>query len=234
MERISSGTLDHKVFCPLILVLLLRVTSLSQTLPPVVQPTPSPRRLLHLRESSFETLFHDQVAIWTSPFHMSRDEAKFVVPIGVATAALIATNRALADELAENGGSENRLRISRQVSRFGEFHTTGGIAAAFYMASRAKHDYRARETGLLSAEALIDAGIVSSVLKEITQRPRPLVPNPGADFLDKGDSFPSGHATTGNCNRQRISRSQAHPNRSLRTRISGQSVALYWPQSLPF
>ena len=127
---------------------------------------------------------------------MSRDDAKVVVPIGVATAALIATDRASADELGENGGSENRLRISRQVSRLGEFYTTGGIAATFYLAGRAKHDYRARETGLLSAEALIDAGIVSSVLKEITQRPRPPVPNPGADFFDSGNSFPSGHATS--------------------------------------
>jgi membrane-associated phospholipid phosphatase len=59
----------------------------------------------------------------------------------------------------------------------------------------AKHDSRARETGILGGEALLDAGIVSTVLKQVTQRPRPLVPDPKDDFFDGGNSFPSGHAT---------------------------------------
>ena len=55
---------------------------------------------------------------------------------------------------------------------------------------------RARETGLLSAEALIDAGLVTEALKQISNRPRPLSDYGRGDFYDGGDSFPSGHSTT--------------------------------------
>ncbi len=127
---------------------------------------------------------------------MSGSDAKVVVPIGLATAALIATDRRTANELTDNGGSQDLLRISHQVSHFGEFYSTGGIAAAFYLVGVKKHDYRARETGILGAEALIDAGIVSTVIKEVTQRPRPEVPDPNDDFFGGGVSFPSGHAIT--------------------------------------
>jgi membrane-associated phospholipid phosphatase len=196
MKRISLWALGCKSFYLLILLVLLQCASRGQALLPDAQPTPSPTATPSLERQFFRNVLHDQVEIWTAPFHMSSADAKFVAPIGVATAALIATDRRTADELGENGGSESRLRISRQVSRLGEVYTTGGIAAAFYLTGLAKHDYRARETGILSAEALLDAGIVSTVLKEVTQRPRPLVPDPKDDFFDGGNSFPSGHATS--------------------------------------
>ncbi len=67
-------------------------------------------------------------------------------------------------------------------------------ALAFYLVGRAKHDDRARETGLLGAEALIDSAIVVTALKEITQRSRPLSGQSRSDFFDGGSSFPSGHS----------------------------------------
>jgi membrane-associated phospholipid phosphatase len=68
------------------------------------------------------------------------------------------------------------------------------VALAFYLVGRAKHDDRARETGLLGAEALIDSAIVVTALKEITQRSRPLSGKSRSDFFDGGSSFPSGHS----------------------------------------
>ncbi len=56
------------------------------------------------------------------------------------------------------------------------------------------HNERARETGLLGAEALIDSAIVVTVVKEIAQRRRPLAAKGRSDFFDGGSSFPSGHA----------------------------------------
>jgi membrane-associated phospholipid phosphatase len=180
----------------LFLLLVLNITANSQTPAPDAQPGPSPTPTPSLEKQFLRNILSDQVAIWTSPFHMSGGDAKLVVPIGLATAGLIATDRRTANELGENGGSQTRMNISRQVSRLGEFYSTGGIAAAFYLVGVKNHDYRARETGILSAEALIDAGIVSTVIKEITQRPRPQVPDPNDDFFDGGVSFPSGHAIT--------------------------------------
>jgi membrane-associated phospholipid phosphatase len=187
------------VFCTLGLLLALGSIANSQTNNPTVkpdaQPQPSPKPTPSLEKQFFRNVLHDQVGIWTSPFHVSRDDTKFLVPLGLTTAALIATDRRSADELGENGGSESRVRWSLRVSRLGSIYTTGGIAGTFYLVGVAKHDSRARETGILSAEALLDAGIVSTVLKEVTQRPRPLVPDPKDDFFDGGLSFPSGHAT---------------------------------------
>jgi len=94
MTRIWSWKLDQRLFCLLILILLLRVTSLSQTLPSEVQPTPVPSPTPSLEKQFFRNILRDQVGIWTAPFHMSRDDAKLVLPIGVATAALIAIRSA--------------------------------------------------------------------------------------------------------------------------------------------
>jgi len=113
----------------------------------------------------------------------------------LTTAALIATDRRSAIELGEHGGNERRVKISLQLSRPGGAYASAGVAGTFYLVGVAKRDSRARETGILGGEALIDAKIVYSVLKQVTQRPRPLVPDPNDDFFDGGNSFPSGHAT---------------------------------------
>ena len=196
MNRSCLAALVREVFCTLGLLLALSNIANSQTSAPDAQPRPSPKPTPSLEKEFFRNILHDQVDIWTSPFHMSRDDSKFLVPIGLTTAALIATDRESADELGENGGNERRVKTSLRVSRLGAGNTTAGIAAAFYLVGVAKHDSRARETGILGGEALIDAGIVSTVLKEVTQRPRPLVPDPKDDFFDGGLSFPSGHATS--------------------------------------
>jgi membrane-associated phospholipid phosphatase len=52
-----------------------------------------------------------------------------------------------------------------------------------------------RETGLLTAEALIDSGIVVTALKTVSQRQRPPVDDSSGEFFDGGRSFPSGHAS---------------------------------------
>jgi membrane-associated phospholipid phosphatase len=90
--------------------------------------------------------------------------------------------------------NQTRLRISRDISQGGAVYTTGGIAATFYLVGRATKNARARETGLLGVEALIDGAIVSTALKAFSQRPRPAVDDASGEFFDRGNSFPSGHA----------------------------------------
>jgi membrane-associated phospholipid phosphatase len=124
---------------------------------------------------------------------MGRGDMKWVAPLGLSTLALIATDRYTGGEIIKSGHS-TRLRISKDISYGGSVYATGGIAAAFYLAGRATENRRARETGLLSAEALIDSSIVVEVLKTASQRPRPLVDDASGEFFDRGNSFPSGHA----------------------------------------
>jgi membrane-associated phospholipid phosphatase len=109
-------------------------------------------------------------------------------------ATFLATDRQTSGELVENGDNLARLRISKDISRLGSLYATGGVAAVFYLAGRAKNNAHARETGLLGAEALIDSGIVVTALKTISQRQRPTVDHTSGEFFDGGSSFPSGHA----------------------------------------
>ena len=116
------------------------------------------------------------------------------MPLGLSTVALIATDRRTSGKLVEHGDNVNRLRISRYISQLGSTYSTTGLAGAMYLVGRATHNDRLRETGLLSAEALIDGGILSTALKAVSQRQRPPVDHSSGEFFDGGTSFPSGHA----------------------------------------
>jgi membrane-associated phospholipid phosphatase len=149
--------------------------------------------LQSLEKQFFKNILRDQKAIWTYPFHLRGKDGRWLVPFSAATAALIATDRRTSSFVSRSG---NFPALSRGFSQGGTFYATGGIAAGFYLFGRATNNYRARETGLLSAEALIDSGIVAQGLKFITQRPRPNNDNGRGRFFRGGNSFPSGHATS--------------------------------------
>ncbi|MDQ2921450.1 MAG: hypothetical protein M3R52_07565, partial [Acidobacteriota bacterium] len=97
-------------------------------------PTPS------LEKKFIVNILHDQRAIWTSPFRWRRTDAKWLVPLGLSTVALIATDRRTSGELVENGDNLNRLRISKNISRLGSFYSTGGVAGVLYLTGRATHN----------------------------------------------------------------------------------------------
>jgi membrane-associated phospholipid phosphatase len=183
-----------------VLLMLAAAHAAAQTsdgnAPPAAQPSPTPQAQPSpsLESRFFANILHDQRAIWTAPFHYRRADARWLAPLGLSTAFLLATDRHTAGEMLEGGPNLSRLRISRDISQGGALYTTGGIAATFYLIGRVGHNARARETGLLGAEALIDSGIFVQALKVATQRPRPLVDDASGEFFDRGNSFPSGHA----------------------------------------
>ncbi|MFN2578932.1 MAG: phosphatase PAP2 family protein [Pyrinomonadaceae bacterium] len=144
-----------------------------------------------LEKDFFKNILRDQKAIWTPPLHIHGRDARYLVPLGLGTAALIATDQRTGDEIAE---SPRPLNASRIISYAGPAYAVGAVAATFYLAGRAGHNDRARETGLLGAEALIDSAIVVTAVKEITQRTRPIGGRSRSDFFDGGSSFPSGHS----------------------------------------
>src|SRR6185503_17656799 len=113
-------------------------------------------------------------------------------------------------------------KASRIISYGGSTYSTGAIAATFYLVGRTKNDARARETGLLSAESLIDSLIVVNGLKEITQRARPLAGRERSEFFDGGTSFPSGHSIQA-WSVATIIAEEYHDNRKVQ--ISAYSIA---------
>jgi membrane-associated phospholipid phosphatase len=163
----------------------------SPTPTPAPSSSPTARATPSLEKEFFKNILRDQKAIWTSPLHLRSEDARWLVPLGLGTAGLIAADQSTGDEIAE---SDKPLNASRIVSYAGSGYGVGAIAGAFYVFGRLKHNNRARETGVLGAEALIDSTIVASSLKAITQRTRPTGGQSRSDFFDGGTSFPSGHS----------------------------------------
>jgi membrane-associated phospholipid phosphatase len=194
--NLSSKTARAVFFWPLsvVFIIALSTQALSQTTPaaPAAQPQPTPRPTTE--KNFFANILRDQKGIWTAPFHLQQSDAKWIAPLGLSMAALIATDRHTSGELVEHGDNLSRLRISKDISYAGSLYTTGGVSALFYLTGRMRHDERAKETGLLAAEALINSTIASQVLKGISERQRPQVDHSSGEFFDGGSSFPSGHA----------------------------------------
>jgi membrane-associated phospholipid phosphatase len=175
-------------------IVMFGATTFGQTSQPdsTAQPQPTPTPSLEKR--FLANILRDQRAIWTAPFSLQRGDARWLAPLGIATAVLLATDRHTSGELFVGANHRRRINISGDFSRLGTGYATGGVAAAFYFVGRAKHDARARETGVLSAEALIDSAIVVTALKTATQRQRPTMDHASGEFFEGGSSFPSGHA----------------------------------------
>jgi len=191
------------LFGMIVLGITFAVTATAQT--PTPSPTPSPEK------DFFKHILQDQKAIWTAPFHIQRGDAKWVVPGSIGLMALFTTDRMTGDEIGE---SDRQVNASNAISYAGSAYGVGAAAGAFYLLGRKKHDARARETGVLIAEATIDSAIVYATLKGVTQRARPADGIERSEFFDGGSSFPSGHSTSA-WTAATIIASEYHDNRAI-------------------
>jgi membrane-associated phospholipid phosphatase len=144
-----------------------------------------------LKRNSSEISCAIKTAIWATPVQLDRNDAKWMIPSGIGAMAFFTTDRITGDELAEFGRG---LRASRIVSYAGSTYGVGAVAATFYIIGRKINNSRARETGILAAQAAIDGIIVGNALKVGTQRARPDAKRERSEFFDGGSSFPSGHS----------------------------------------
>jgi len=134
----------------------------------------------------------DQKDIWTSPLRIrTAEDAIPWILVGGGTAAFIASDHWTARQLPN---TVDQVSISKDVSQLGAGYTIVPIAAGFYIGGAFAHNEKARETGVLGAEAIIDSAIVAEGLKLATQRERPLEGNGNGRFFQGGSSFPSGHS----------------------------------------
>ena len=141
-------------------------------------------------------ILQDQVAIWSSPFHTAKKNAKFWAIFGVATVALIATDKRTVAQLPNSSG---QVSVSTWASRFGAAYTLIPVSAGFYFLGTGTHQDGLRETGLIGFEALIDSNVVVEAIKLVANRARPYESNGKGRFEDSpggrlNSGFPSGHA----------------------------------------
>ena len=132
----------------------------------------------------------DQKDIFTSPFHISRDNAlEWIIPVA-AVGALIPVDTHLANAFENSRG---QVRWGGRISDIGASYTLIPIVAGSYIYGAWRDNPKGREIGVLGTETLLDSLIVVGVTKEVFRRNRPDEKHPG-DFWGGGSSFPSGHA----------------------------------------
>lgn len=138
---------------------------------------------------------NDEYHMWTGPFHAhnydSHTMKKYGLPFVLISGALIATDRNTA-RLLPNG--TNQVNVASTVSAIGAPYTWAGISGITYLIGRETGNDHARETGFLALEAVAHSQLIVYVIKEVTQRQRPLAGTRHGGFWEGGDSFPSGHA----------------------------------------
>src|ERR1051325_2354345 len=120
-------------------------------------------RIKPLTVKLVRNILFDQKEIWTSPFHMNRHNAVWWAIFGAGTAALIATDHRTNNYVAHN------VHWGNGVSNIGASYTIVPPPAGFYAYGALFDNPRARETGILGAEAVLDSLIVVTVLKYATQ-----------------------------------------------------------------
>ena len=153
--------------------------------PPVPQEEPRP-----LPKQIARDILLDQKAIWTSPFRMTRQDARWWLTFGAITGVAVATDRRTARQLPN---TRDQLAVSGHISQAGAAYTVIPFAGALYLTGVLAKNPKLRDTGLLGGEALADALIVSEVIKAATGRQRPLEGDGSGRFFHGSDSFPSGH-----------------------------------------
>jgi membrane-associated phospholipid phosphatase len=138
----------------------------------------------------FLNIVLDQKEIFTSPFHINRNNAlQWLVPTAV-TGGLIAADTHIANAFENSRG---QVRWGGRISNVGAAYTLIPIVAGSYVYGAWRDDAKAREIGVLGTESLVDSLIVAGVLKEVFRRNRPDEKHAG-DFWGGGTSFPSGHS----------------------------------------
>jgi len=174
------------------------ISSHAQTWPPAPVPAvpnaPEPQESVTVRAVPMN-LLKDQRAIWSSPARIHDKDLGYLVPLGLMVTVAMTTDHQVMSEkvsLDKNFNDKNTKASNVLVSPF--------IAApvVMYAAGHLAHGGRARETGILGAEALVDSLVVEQGTKLIFMRERPTADGARGKFFQTSvgvdGSFPSNHS----------------------------------------
>jgi hypothetical protein len=137
-----------------------------------------------------ENIEKDQIAMWTSPLRLQLSDTEWLVPFGLVTGGLLATDTEFSKHLSN---SPSRLKYSANFSNYG-LYSMAGLAGGFYLWGRMTHDEHKRETGILAGEAAADSFAATTALEYALGRQGPLTNDYRGNFFQGGSSMPSDHA----------------------------------------
>ncbi len=137
-------------------------------------------------------LVMDQMTIWQSPLHVKKDDLRWMLPVGLATAALLPYDREASESLRGRfeGGS---LKLSMAGGP-----TNMATSAVLFGIGHFTHKPHLRDTGLLGMRAVTNTWLTVQTIKIATNRERPKEDGLEQDggFWRGGKSFPSGHSAS--------------------------------------
>ena len=135
----------------------------------------------------------DQKDIWRGPFHLRTGDLNWILPVSGLIAGSISADHEIASRINPNGTFATHAST---ISNAGLGAALAG-PAFLYLWGRHSQDEHQQETGILSAEAALNAIVVGESLKYAFRRERPLEGSGrGRFFAGTGgnSSFPSLHA----------------------------------------
>jgi hypothetical protein len=135
----------------------------------------------------------DQIRIWTSPVRIRLPDLIWLFPLAAATGVTLSTDTDTMRELPRDPGfNKDSVNASNAL-----LTSQIAIPVTLYGIGVFKGDMHARETGILSGEALADSAVLDQVTKIIFRRERPLYNNAAGGFFSSqpgNKSFPSSHS----------------------------------------
>ena len=127
-------------------------------------------------------LLRDQKDIWTSPFHINRQDFQWLAPAGAGVGTLLIFDHRISDAVK----ADTSLRSpSNAISNIG-LVAPWAVPGSMWVLGSVTHNTHTAEAGRLGIEAALDSEVVMQILKIATNRTRP--------NLADSRSFPSGHA----------------------------------------
>ena len=130
----------------------------------------------------FEHVILDQKAIWTSPSRIRVDDATWLVPLAGVTVGLFATDQSVMNALPKRGSIVTR---SNSFSNYG-LGAFAAVAGGSYLLGTWHHDDHMTETGILSAEAMLDSTIFVESVKYAVSRGAPDQNSGAGNFFQGG------------------------------------------------
>jgi hypothetical protein len=195
------------VFCAVLLS--WGVVGVAQSVPsapapnaPTVQslpPTPEDRPCdLHALMVCVKHVAKDEKGIVLSPQHAPAEDLLWIVPFGAATGVAIHYDTEAIQDLGVHTTREDHFN---KLSDYAGLYAPFAAAGVGYGAGSVRHDDYLKETAVLSAEAMADAGILDEGLKYALDREYPMADNAKGGFWPGGPkswpnnpSMPSEHA----------------------------------------
>jgi hypothetical protein len=194
----KSCSFDVRKLVLVLLAVVLCTASEAQTWPPAPYTpgpnAPEPQKPVRVRETPLN-LLKDQGAIWSSPARIRDNDLHYLVPLGLMVTLAVATDHQAMSEVVSQKMSLNDKSTQASNALLSPFLAAPVV---MYAAGHLADSDHARETGILSGEAMVDSLVVEQGMKLIFLRERPTVDGAKGKFFQTSvgvdGSFPSNHS----------------------------------------